>query len=110
MAEEEFKTQILSLKKRLSETQDPQEQSEIASSIQRIQGIQKKQESSLYANSASNMATPSRAIVNEPEQEEEEDEERTEGEEDAPDEPVNIAQSAAEQSKMAVGANFVCSA
>jgi hypothetical protein len=93
MAEEEFKTQILSLKKRLSETQDPQEQSEITSFIQRIQ---KKQEPVLSASSAVNPASPSRAIVNEPEQEEEEDEEKTEGEEDAPDEPVNIAQSAAE--------------
>lgn len=95
MAEQEFQTQISNLKKRLSETQDPQEQSEITSSIQRIQGIQKKQDSSLSASSAANPVSPSRAIVNEPEQEEEDDE-QTEGEEDAPDEPVNVAQSAAE--------------
>ena len=91
MEEQNLKSQILDLKTRLSESQDPQEQSEINSSIERLQRIQTKYETSFSASA--DPVSPSRAVVDDLQQAESERETESEGEQD---EPVNVAQSAAE--------------
>lgn len=91
MEEQQLKSQISDLKKRLTESNDPREQSEINSSIKRLESIQTKYETSFSATA--DPVPPSRAVVNDPEQDEAPAETESEGEQD---EPVNVAQSAAE--------------
>lgn len=91
MEEQKLKSQISDLKKRLTESNDPREQSEINSSIERLQRIQTKYETSFSATA--DPVPPSRAVVNDPEEAEAEAEDQREREQD---EPVNIAQSAAQ--------------
>lgn len=104
MAEQEIVSQISNLKRRLTESKDPNEQEEISSSLRRLETIQKNQENRLSAlasfpSSAGINTSPSRSVISAPFAQADDFErpmQQEEDEEPQTDDPVNVAQTAAE--------------